>query len=103
MRNVTLSLDRWQYTPCRRSLADPYRSIFRTLRDRHPCSSFLRLRSFLSMLFGIGRIVKQQRQLDAAMTELRKIVLSWIGGIEIRCCVVRRKQHQRVQEGLQRI
>src|SRR5262249_40438331 len=33
MGNLTLSSDHWQYTPCRQSLADPCRSIFRTLRE----------------------------------------------------------------------
>jgi len=52
-------------------------------------------------LFWIGWIVKQNRQFDAAMAELWKVGFRRIAGVKIRRGVIRRKQHQRIQERLQ--
>jgi len=53
-------------------------------------------------LFRVCRIVEQDRQLDAAVTVLGEVGFSAIARVEIRRGIVRRKQHQRVEERLQR-
>ena|ERR1035437_10380213 len=49
----------------------------------------------------VRRIVKQHRQLDAAVAELWKVVFRRIAGVEVRRGIIRREQQQRIQERLQ--
>src|SRR5690242_18026409 len=53
---------------------------------------------FWTSSFQVVRIIKQHRQLDAAMPELRKVLFLRIRRIKRRSRVIRRKQHQRVEE-----
>ena len=59
--------------------------------------------SMTSTLLRISRIVEQHCQLNAAMPKLRKVGFCWIRRIEIRRCIVWRKQNQRVQKSNQRV
>ena len=56
----------------------------------------------LARLLRIRRIVEKHCQLDAAVAELGKVVFRRIAGVEVRRGIIRRKQHQRIQEGLER-
>src|SRR5579859_2938044 len=49
-------------------------------------------------LFRVMRVVKQNGELDAAMTELREVGRRWIPRVQVRRGIVRWKKHQRVQE-----
>ena len=47
-------------------------------------------------LFDVSRVVEKNRQLDGTMSKLWKVRCASVPGIQIRCCVVRGKNHKRI-------